>query len=175
MSAFCKTNPSKTIKPRSFSPALRGARPVWQTGWEIASRALLPAAVVALSACTQPRGPAPEYPRSETLCQYVGLEAVETETPRLENNDSISFVAVYRFSEPSVPAPKEPLTVKFRVNRSRANELRSHLESQPEVVCTPDRDLHYQVRVKPLPEPEAGGPPPALEPPQQPPPPGSGY
>jgi len=89
------------------------------------------------------------------LCQYVGLESAET--PQYSDRDNISLLAVYRFRESRVPAPKEPLTVKFQVNRSRLNELRSHLEAQPEVICTPDRDAHYHVQVKPFevtPEPE---------------------
>jgi hypothetical protein len=90
-----------------------------------------------------------KYPgTSQTLCQYVGLESVET--PQYSDRDSISLLAVYRFREKGTPPPKEPLTVKFQVNRSRVNELRSHLESQPEVLCTPDRDAHYHVQVKPF-------------------------
>jgi hypothetical protein len=101
------------------------------------------------AACAGPQTRSPEYPRNETICQYVGLEAEEA--PQQMDTDATSFVAVYRFREASVPAPKQPLTVKFRVNRSRVNELRSHLASQPEVICSPDADLHYQVKVKPLP------------------------
>jgi len=167
--------PSKIDHPNK--PTTRG-QPIASAPPPIALYARVPVAFLTLqllAACAQPQRPAPDYPRSEALCQYVGLEAVET--PRHVDTDSISFVAVYRFSEPNLPAPKEPLTVKFQVNRTRVNELRSHLESQPQVICTPDRDLHYQVRVKPLPEPEGGASPPPIETESAPAPPdpGAGY
>lgn len=109
------------------------------------------ALTLGVAACAAPASPAPEYPHSEAICQYVGLES--TETPQRVDTDSVSFLAVYRFREPHTSSSENPLSVKFQVNRSRVQELRSHLESQPEVVCTPDTDLHYHVRVKPLPEP----------------------
>ena len=108
-----------------------------------------------VSACAAAPAKPDKYPASEALCQYVGLESAET--PQYSDRDNISLLAVYRFREPGVPAPKEPLTVKFQVNRSRVNELRSHLEAQPEVICTPENDTHYHVHVKPFevtPEPE---------------------
>lgn len=113
----------------------------------------------AIAACAAPASPAPEYPHSEAICQYVGLES--TETPQRVDTDSVSFLAVYRFREPHTESSEAPLSVKFQVNRSRVRELQSHLESQPEVVCTPDTDLHYHVRVKPLPEPIGTEPAPA--------------
>jgi hypothetical protein len=42
------------------------------------------------------------------------------------------------------------LSVKFQVERSRVNELRGHLESQPEVICSPDRDAHFRPKPKPF-------------------------
>jgi hypothetical protein len=113
--------------------------------------ALLPLTI----ACAAPASPSPEYPRSEAICQYVGLESVET--PQRTDHDSVSFVATYRFREPHTPSNEAPVGVKFLVNRTRAQELRSHLESQPEVVCAPENDQHYHVKVKPLPEPEPAG------------------
>lgn len=110
-----------------------------------------PAVFSLFFACAEPAKPNPQYPRSEAICQYVGLESVESQ--QRSDMDSLSFVATYRFREPHVPASERPLGVKFQVNRSRVGELRSHLESQPEVVCAPDHDSHYHVRVKPLPEP----------------------
>lgn len=104
------------------------------------------AATLAGCAAEQPLA---EYPRNETICQYVGLESVVT--PEHTNIDSVSFLAVYRFREPNVPPPKHPLTVKFQVDRSRIHDLRAHLESQREVVCSPDHEQHYRVHVKPLP------------------------
>jgi hypothetical protein len=111
-------------------------------------------------ACAEPGKPNPEYPRSEAVCQYVGLESVESQ--QRADLDSLSFVATYRFRDSHTPATETPVGVKFQVNRSRVDELRSHLASQPEVVCAPDHDAHYQVRVKPLPEPASSipGPPP---------------
>ena len=112
------------------------------------TRAWLVGCACAVAGCAASPAKPDRYPASETLCRYVGLESAET--PQYSDRDSISLLAVYRFREPNLPAPKEPLTVKFQVNRSRVNELRSHLEAQPEVICTPDRDAHYQVRVKPF-------------------------
>lgn len=110
-----------------------------------------PAAFSLIFACAEPRKPNPEYPRSEAMCQYIGLESLESQ--QRSDMDSLSFVATYRFRDPHAPAAERPVGVKFQVNRSRVQELRSHLESQPEVVCAPDHDAHYHVRVKPLPEP----------------------
>jgi hypothetical protein len=109
-------------------------------------------ALAPIVACAAPAGPRAEYPRSETICQYVGLESVET--PQQTDTDSSSFVAVYRFREPHEPAPEQPVKLKFQVNRSRMAELQTHLESQPEVVCSPDNDRHFSPRVRPLPEPQ---------------------
>lgn len=120
------------------------------------ARFAAPALTLAAAACAAPQSPAPEYPHSEAICQYVGLES--TETPQRVDTDSVSFMAVYRFREPHTTTTEGPLSVKFQVNRSRVQELRSHLESQPEVVCTPDNDLHYHVKVKPLPEPPSTEP-----------------
>jgi len=112
-----------------------------------------------LVACAEPGKPNPEYPRSEAVCQYVGLDSVESQ--QRADMDSLSFVATYRFRDSHTPATETPVGVKFQVNRSRVDELRSHLASQPEVVCAPDHDAHYQVRVKPLPEPGSSIPGPA--------------
>jgi len=126
-----------------------------------ALRAWLVGCAAVVAACAEAPAKPDRYPVSETLCQYVGLESIETpqHTPQ-SDRDSLSLLAVYRFREANVPAPKEPLTVKFQVNRARVSELRSHLEAQPEVICTPDRDAHYHVRVKPFaqpqPDPQAG-------------------
>lgn len=146
------------------SHVARLSRWVWRS-WSLVERSLSSArvspytcgravaiAIVPIAACAAPAGPRAEYPRSETICQYVGLESVET--PQQVNTDSTSFVAVYRFREPHEPAPEQPVKLKFQVNRSRVAELQTHLESQPEVVCSPDNDRHYNPRVKPLPEPK---------------------
>jgi hypothetical protein len=125
----------------------------------LVGRGAVAAIAWAVAACAAPASPAPEYPHSEAICQYVGLES--TETPQRVDTDSVSFLAVYRFREPHTSSSETPLGVKFQVNRSRVQELRSHLESQPEVVCAPEADLHYHVRVKPLPEPTGPEPAPA--------------
>ena len=122
----------------------------WARG-QGARAAIVTTVCTLLCACAAPGGPATQYPRSEAVCQYVGLESIET--PQRSDMDSLSFVATYRFRDQHTPASETPVGVKFQVNRSRVAELRSHLESQPEVVCTPDHDSHYHVRVKPLPEP----------------------
>jgi hypothetical protein len=91
----------------------------------------------------------PEYPRSEqVLCHYVGLQA--STRPTEQNQDMVSMLAVYRFSEPSMPPPDEPLTLTFQVDRSRVDELREHLERQPDVICSPDANARHQPRVKPF-------------------------
>lgn len=86
----------------------------------------------------------------DVMCDYVGLEAVENESQEKDERDDLSLLATYRFSEANVPPPKDPLTVKFQVERARVNELRGHLEAQPQVICNPDNNAHYQVRVKPF-------------------------
>lgn len=91
----------------------------------------------------------PDYPRSqEVLCHYVGLEA--STRPTGQDEDTVAMLAVYRFSEPNTPPPDEPLTLKFQVDRSRVDELREHLERQPEVICSPDANAHHTPRVKPF-------------------------
>jgi len=141
---------------KNWSPVRAKAR-----GQSVRSRSVTtvrtswPAVFSLFIACAEPGKPNPEYPRSEAMCQYVGLESVESQ--QRSDMDSLSFVATYRFREPHTPAMESPMGVKFQVNRSRVQELRSHLESQPEVVCAPDHDAHYHVRVKPLPEPTGTG------------------
>jgi hypothetical protein len=137
---------------RDRARAGKGARSAIVTSVRTSITAIFPLLV----ACTAPGKPNPEYPRSEAVCQYVGLDSVETQ--QRADMDSLSFVATYRFRDSHTPATETPVGVKFQVNRSRVDELRSHLASQPEVVCAPDHDAHYQVRVKPLPEPGSSVP-----------------
>jgi hypothetical protein len=124
-----------------------------------------------VAACARSDVATPKYPSSDNvMCRYVRLESIET--PRHADQDSVALVAVYRFSESKLPPPKLPLILGFQVNRSRVDELRSHLESHPEVICSPDRGAHYQVQVAPLQPlpggarlaPLAGGVPPSGEP-----------
>jgi hypothetical protein len=98
---------------------------------------------------TRTRQVPPNYPRSQqVLCHYVGLEA--STRPTEADEDTIAMLAVYRFNEPNTPPTDEPLTVKFQVDRSRVDELREHLERQPEVLCSPDANSHPTPRVKPF-------------------------
>jgi hypothetical protein len=97
------------------------------------------------------RSSAPQYPRGvlDRTCKFVGLESVEGPTD--QNADAVTLLAVYRFGEPGVPAPKQPVSLKFQVNRSRVNDLRSHLEAHPEVICSPEAGTHnYAARVAPF-------------------------
>jgi hypothetical protein len=66
------------------------------------------------------------------------------------DEDTVSMLAVYRFNEPNTPPTDEPLAVKFQVDRSRVDELREHLERQPEVLCSPDANAHRTPRVTPF-------------------------
>jgi hypothetical protein len=105
------------------------------------------------AACADAAHRPPDNPAShnDVMCRYVGLESVESESEQKSERDNLSLLATYRFRESNVPPAKDPLTVKFQVERSRVNELRGHLESQPDVICNPDNDAHYRVRVKPFP------------------------
>lgn len=101
----------------------------------------------ALCACSAGQGPEARYPTADgPLCSYVALESGEA--PAHDNVDSVMLVAVYRLSEPRLPAPKEPIELKFQVNRSRMDELRGRLEAHPEVICRPDQDARYRVEAK---------------------------
>ena len=81
--------------------------------------------------------PPPNTPTYPGRCVFLGLE--EVQGPGDQNSDSVSLVASYRFDEPSVPAHK-PLALGFRVERSRVNDLRDHLDQHPTVLCRPDDD-----------------------------------
>jgi len=91
----------------------------------------------------------PAYPRTgDSMCSFVGLDA--DYAPAHDNFDATSLVAVYRLREPHEPAPKQPIELKFVVQRSRVDELRGRLEAQPDVICRPDHDAHYHVEVSGL-------------------------
>jgi hypothetical protein len=55
------------------------------------------------------------------------------------------LVAVYRLNERAAPPVREPIELKFRVERSRMNELRGRLEAHREVICRPVPDARYHV------------------------------
>lgn len=77
------------------------------------------------------------------LCSYVGLEM--DSAPQHDNVDSVALVATYRLRESGTPPPREPIELKFQVQRSRVDELRGRLEAHPDVICRPDNASHYQV------------------------------
>ena len=108
--------------------------------------------VAALGACataaTPPRTSKPAPVLLDRTCKFVGLESVEG--PSDQNADSVSLLAVYRFGGPDAGRTERPLSLKFQVDRSRVNELQHHLESRPEVVCSPEANGRYTARVEPF-------------------------
>lgn len=106
----------------------------------------------------------------DLTCEYVGLESTQGMSD--VNADTVSLLAVFRFSESDVPPPKQPLSLKFQVERSRVNELQDGLSARPQVICRPHGQDGYAPDVTPMPgvhgEPQAGAPqPPAEAPPHQ--------
>jgi hypothetical protein len=97
----------------------------------------------------------------DLTCEYVGLESVQGASDA--NSDSVTLLAVFRFSESQLPPPKAPLSLKFQVERSRVNELRDGLSARPEVICRPHGQDAYAADVTPLPgvrgEPQEEAPP----------------
>jgi hypothetical protein len=106
---------------------------------------LIPSILIALAACgTETAEHSPRYPsNTDPLCSYIGLES--SGAPAGDTLDAVMLVAVYRLNEPDVPPAREPIELKFLVQRSRMDELRGRLEAHPEVICRPDRDAHYRV------------------------------
>jgi hypothetical protein len=106
---------------------------------------VIPSLLVALTACSTETGErSPRHPSNVgPLCSYVSLES--SDAPVGDSLDTILLVAVYRLNEPGVPPTREPIELKFQVERSRMNELRGRLEAHPEVICRPDRDARYRV------------------------------
>lgn len=113
-------------------------------------------ALLALAACSAPGQPRAEHATREggsptypgVPCHFVGLEAEQGSSD--QNSDAVTLFAVYRFSERDVPPPKQPLSLVFRVSRSRVGELRDHLAATPEVICVPDSDRRYRAEVAPF-------------------------
>ena len=102
------------------------------------ARGLALASGIALSACASLGGPPQEHDRPpyEGTCTLLGIEAAAG--PSDHNDDAISVVASYRFDGPDVPKAKQPLSLVFRITRSRMDELRDHLQTHPAVLCSPD-------------------------------------
>lgn len=106
---------------------------------------VIPSILMALTACgAQTPQRSPSYPANAgPLCSYIGLES--SDEPAGDTFDSVMLVAVYRLNEPGIAPPREPIELKFQVQRSRMEELRGRLEAHPEVICRPDRDARYRV------------------------------
>lgn len=112
------------------------------------------AGLLVASGCTaaRPTGrvPAASVPSGahDLSCQFVGLEAAQGVNDA--NSDAVTLVAVYRLPDGASRPARAPLSLKFEVTRSRVDELRDHLASQREVICSPDQDANYRVRVEPF-------------------------
>jgi hypothetical protein len=86
------------------------------------------------------------------VCQYVGLES--TEIPLQGNISFNAVMAVYTFDEPNVPPPKDRVYLMAQAERSRTYEPQGKLQSQPQVVCSPESGhahVHAQSTGKPTP------------------------
>jgi hypothetical protein len=105
----------------------------------------IPSLFLALAGCgAETAEPPPRYPsNADPLCSYIGLES--SEAPAGDTLDAVMLVAAYRLNEPGVPPAREPIELKFQVQRSRIGELRGRLEAHPVVICRPDHDAHYRV------------------------------
>lgn len=99
--------------------------------------------VTGCGAAAESQRPVAHPPNSGSFCDYIGLEA--SEAPVHDNVDSVALVAQYRLSEPNLPPPQHPIELKFRVDRSRVDELRGQLEAHPQVICRPDASSGYRV------------------------------
>jgi hypothetical protein len=97
---------------------------------------------------THERGAPYPNPLHDVACDFVGLEFERG--PSDTDADYVSLLAVYRFSTSSLPSPKEPLSLRFQVARSRMDELQQHLSARPHVVCSPDHERNYSARVPPF-------------------------
>jgi hypothetical protein len=106
---------------------------------------LIPSLFIALAGCgAQAAESTPRYPsNAQPLCSYLGLES--SNAPAGDTLDSVMLVAAYRLNAPGAPPAREPIELKFQVQRSRISELRGRLEAHPEVICRPDRDARYRV------------------------------
>ncbi len=109
------------------------------TGWACSVvLALAGSACGASSAQEPPPQAAPT--RYEGTCAFLGIE--EVAGPTDQNADSVSLVATYQLEPKQTRGQDGPLSLKFRVERSRVGDLRSHLEQHPNVLCHPGTDTH---------------------------------
>lgn len=96
---------------------------------------LLPCSVfVVLLGCAtaQPEPQSENYPGR---CELIGLE--QKDLPSDQPSDHVALVATYRFGEPSAPRSR-PVAFTFQVTRARAEDLRTHLMANTDVLCRPD-------------------------------------
>jgi hypothetical protein len=101
------------------------------------------AAAVAASCASGPTPPSPASSGDRAAaypgpCSFVELQAVEQPspgrgaTPDNLGTDTIELVATYR---PSDGSQRRPVGYAFRVEEERVDDLRAHLERQPEILC----------------------------------------
>jgi hypothetical protein len=79
--------------------------------------------------------PAPESREYPGRCELIGLE--QRELPSDQPSDQVALVATYRFGESSA-SHSRPVAFTFQVTRSRAEDLRSHLTANADVLCRPE-------------------------------------
>ena len=89
--------------------------------------------LVLLGCATQPE-PRPARSSYPGRCMLIGIE--QRELPSDQRSDQVELVARYRFGAPSEPR-QEPVTFAFQVTRARADDLRSHLAANADVLCRP--------------------------------------
>jgi hypothetical protein len=105
-------------------------------------------AVASTCACTAPLAPPPQSPAtsggSETAsaypgrCSFVELQGMEQPspgrgiTPDNLGMDTIELVATYR---PSGGPDRRPVSYAFSVEKEQVDNLRAHLEQQPDILC----------------------------------------
>ena len=89
--------------------------------------------------------PPPEHAKpGGPMCDYVRLDHDESPGPQPDPVDALSLMAIFRWNEPGVAPAKHHIEQKFVVMRSRDDELRARLESNPQVICTPDKTARYR-------------------------------
>lgn len=102
------------------------------------ARAALGLLCAALVGCAAWSAQAPErgfQARDRGCCTLLGIE--EQQGSSDHNDDSVQLVASYRFDGAAKRDP-QPVSLSFRVTRSRVNELRDHLQTHPAVICEPE-------------------------------------
>jgi hypothetical protein len=106
--------------------------------------AMIAAAAAAFACASSPTPPSPASSgdRATTAypgrCSFVELQAMDRPspgrgaTPDNLGTDSIELVATYR---PSGGGQRRPVGYAFRVEEEQVDDLRAHLQQQPEILC----------------------------------------